>query len=268
MSSTKTLQSVWAAGGVARGVWCAAPSSVTAEAVAAVGFDYVCLDMQHGAIGYSDAVPMLQAISGQGATPIVRLAANDPAAIGRVLDAGALGVIVPMVGSAEEAARAVVACRYPPRGRRSYGPVRAATVMGTRAPRELEQVVCAVMVETEEGLERVDEIAGTDGVDAIYVGPADLSLALGLPPAYEHEAPAHREALERIRAACERHGIIAGIHCDGGAMAARRLQQGFRMVTVANDLVTLRAGVTAELAAATGPDAGGRRPAERRPTTP
>jgi 4-hydroxy-2-oxoheptanedioate aldolase len=219
--------------------------------VAAAGFDYVCVDMQHGAIGYSDAVHMLQAIGGQGVMPIVRVPANDPAVIGKVLDAGALGVVVPLVGSSAEAARAVAACRYPPRGGRSYGPVRAATVMGSRAIEDLERVFCAVMVETEDGLERVDEIAGTDGVSAVYVGPADLSLALGLPPAYEHEDPVHRTAIDRIRAACERHGIIAGIHCDGGAMASRRLQQGFRMVTVANDLATVRSGMAAELAAAT-----------------
>ncbi|SOD98985.1 HpcH/HpaI aldolase family protein [Blastococcus haudaquaticus] len=248
---TNTLQALWDAGGAVRGAWCAAPSSVTAEAVASVGYDYVCLDMQHGAIGYADAVPMLQAVSGRGATPIVRVGANDPAEIGKVLDAGALGVVVPMVGSAEEAARAVAACRYPPRGRRSYGPVRAATVFGSRAVADLEQVVCAVMVETEEGLDRVDEIAGTEGVSAIYVGPSDLALALGLPPAYEHDDPAHQQAIERIREACDRHGVIAGIHCDGGAMASRRLQQGFRMVTVVNDLVTLRNGVAAELAAVT-----------------
>jgi 4-hydroxy-2-oxoheptanedioate aldolase len=251
MSTRNALQSMWDGGGVARGAWCAAPSSVTAEVVASTGYDYVCIDMQHGAIGYSDAVPMLQAISGRGATPIVRVGANDPAAIGRVLDAGALGVVVPMVGSAEEAARAVAACRYPPRGGRSYGPVRAAAVIGSRDVRDLEQVLCAVMVETREGLDRVDEIAGTEGVGAIYVGPSDLALALGLPPAYEHDEPAHQEAIERIREACDRHGIIAGIHCDGGAMAARRVEQGFRMVTVVNDLATLRAGVTAELAAAT-----------------
>ena len=257
MGLTGSLQAVWNGGGAARGAWCAAPGPVTAEAVASAGFDYVCVDMQHGAIGYSDAVPMLQAISGQGVTPLVRVRANDAALIGRALDSGAVGVVVPMVGSAEEAARAVAACRYPPRGGRSYGPVRAAAVMGSRAPEDLERVVCMVMVETREALERVDEIAGTDGVSGIYIGPADLSLALGLPPAYEHDDPVHQEAVERIRDACDRNGIIAGIHCDGGAMAARRLRQGFGMVTVVNDLAALRAGVAAELAAATvGPRAG------------
>ncbi len=244
-----TVKSAWKAGRATVGAWLSIPSSYSAEIMAHQGFDWLCIDMQHGAIGYTDAVPMLQAIGGQGATPIVRVRANDAAVIGRVLDAGAMGVVVPMVGSAEEAARAVAACRYPPRGGRSYGPVRAATVMGSRAVGELEQVMCAVMVETKEGLDRVDEIAGTEGVSAIYVGPSDLALALGLPPAYEHDEPAHQEAIERIRDACDRHGVIAGIHCDGGAMASRRLQQGFRMVTVVNDLATLRAGAAAELAA-------------------
>lgn len=249
MTFTHPLHTIWQGGGVARGAWCTAPSSVTAETVAAAGFDYVCVDMQHGAIAFSDAIPMMQAISGRGAAPVVRVPANDPGLIGQALDGGALGVVVPLVGSADEAARAVAACRYPPRGVRSFGPVLAATVMGSRDVRDLERVLCAVMVETVDGLERVDEIAATDGVDAIYVGPADLALALGLPPAYERPEPQHAEAIERIRAACERNGIIAGIHCDGGAMAARRLEQGFRMVTVANDLAVLRTGVAAGLGA-------------------
>lgn len=247
MAFENPLRAAWNRGDVVRGAWCTSPSSVVAETIASAGYDYVCVDLQHGAVDYSDAVHMLQAISGQGATPIARVPANDAATIGKVLDAGALGVVVPLVNNAEEAARAVAACRYPPLGGRSYGPVRAATVMSSRDVADLNQVVVAVMVETREGLENVEEIAATPGLDAIYVGPADLALALDLPPAYERPEAAHIEAIDTIRRACERHGVIAGVHCVGGEMAARRMAQGFRMTTLVNDLGLVRAGAVAEL---------------------
>ena len=251
MTFINPLRSLWADGGVARGAWSMLPTSVAAEVMALAGFDYVCVDLQHGAVDHSDAVPMFQAIRSGGAAPVARVPANDPAAIGKVLDAGALGVLVPMVDSAADAARAVAACRYPPRGTRSFGPVRAASIMGSELA-DLEQVVCAVMVETRAGLDRVDEIAATPGVDAIYVGPADLAVALGLPPGFELEEEVHVAAVEAIRDACFRNGIVAGIHCADGAMAARREAQGFGMVTAATDLYLVSAGVRRELARATG----------------
>lgn len=253
MTFANPLRLAWSEHRPVRGAWCTSPSSVSAEAMASIGFDYVCVDLQHGAIDYSDAVPMFQAISCQGVTPLARVPSNDLGTIGKVLDAGALGVVVPLVSTPEDAAAAVAACRYPPAGGRSFGPVRAATTVGSRDIADLDQVVVAVMVETQEGLDRIDEIAATPGLDAIYVGPADLALALGLPPAYERPEPEHAEAIERIREACERHGVIPGIHCADGAMGARRLRQGFRMITVANDLVSMRTHASAELAAAGDP---------------
>lgn len=247
MPFVNPLTAAWDRGDVVRGAWCASPSAVVAEAVASTGYDYVCVDLQHGAVDYSDAVPMIQAIHGQGAVPIARVPSNDLATIGKILDAGALGVVVPLVNNAEEAARAVAACRYPPRGGRSFGPVRASTAVGSKDVEDLNQVVVAVMVETREGLENVDEIAATPGLDVIYCGPADLSLALDLPPAYEHEAEVHTKAVDRIREACDQQGIVAGVHCVGGPMASRRVSQGFRMTTVVNDLQLVRSGATAEL---------------------
>lgn len=247
MTYENPLRAAWREGRTVRGAWCASPSSVVAETVASVGYDYVCVDLQHGAVDYSDAVPMMQAISGQGAAPIVRVPANDLATIGKALDAGALGVVVPLVSTAEEAARAVAACRYPPLGGRSFGPVRASTVVGSRDTADLDQVVVAVMVETQEGLDNVEQIAATPGLDAIYVGPADLALALGLPPAYERPEDSHVQAIETIRRACDTAGIVPGIHCVGGEMAARRQQQGFRMTTLVNDLALVRSGAAEEL---------------------
>ena len=256
MPFTNPLRTLWSTGGTAFGAWCATNSVVSAEAVAAAGYDYVCVDLQHGAVSYSDALPMLVAIAGRGSVPVCRVPANDAGVIGKVLDAGALGVVVPLVSSPEEAARAVAACRYPPRGIRSYGPVRASIVTGSRDVVELEQVVCAVMVETLEGLERVDEIAATPGLDAVYVGPADLALALGLAPGYQRPEPEHEAAIQAIARACRRHGITMGIHCDGGELAARRRAQGAQMITVVNDLALVRSGAAAELALATAEAAG------------
>jgi 4-hydroxy-2-oxoheptanedioate aldolase len=239
-------------GRVLRGAWCASPSAVIAEAIASVGFDYVCVDLQHGAVDYSDAVHMFAMIAAQGATPIARVASNDPAEIGRVIDAGALGIIVPLVNNAAEAERAVAATRYPPRGNRSFGPIRGSIAVGSREPIDLEQIFVAVMVETMSGLQLVDEIAATPDLDAIYCGPADLALALGLAPAYERTEQLHIDSIEAIRTACDAHGILPGVHCVGGEMAARRIAQGFRMTTIIQDVATVKSAAAAELALSVG----------------
>lgn len=247
MNFVNPLRTARADARVLRGAWCASPSAVIAEAVASAGFDYVCVDLQHGAVDFADAVHMFQAISAQGSIPIARVPANDPATIGRVIDAGALGVVVPLVETGADAERAIAATRYPPRGNRSYGPVRASTVVGSRDPRDLEQIFVAVMVETTLGLERVEEIAATPDLDAIYVGPADLALALGMDPAYERPELEHIAAIESIRLACEAHDVLPGIHCVGGAMASRRVAQGFGMTTIMNDVAIVKSGAIAEL---------------------
>ena len=232
------------------------PGSVGAEIFAGAGVDYVCVDQQHGVIDYDSMVPMFQAIRAEGVAPITRVLSNDPFLIMKALDAGAWGVIVPLVNSAEDAARAASACRYPPRGMRSYGPVRAAGVIGSRDPEELgAQVLCLVMVETGEALERVDEIASTPGVDGIYIGPSDLALSLGLHPTLDIQEGEHAEAIERIKEACHRNGITAGIHSASGEWARRHAEAGFDMVTVATDAALLREAALREVAVARGEDA-------------
>jgi 4-hydroxy-2-oxoheptanedioate aldolase len=252
VSYVNPLLERWNNGGAARGFWATVPSSVSVELIAANGPDFVCVDMQHGPIGLDSAVGMLQAIWAHGVTPLIRVPTNDPSAIMQALDAGALGVVVPLVSSPDEAAAAVAACRYPPRGIRSYGPLRASTVMRSREIADLEQVACIVMVETLEGLEHLDAIAATEGLTGIYAGPADLSLVLGLEPLFRQKNRGHEEVIERIRLACERTGIVSGITCVGDTEHARhRLEQGFRMVAVGNDSVLLRSG-SAEVLDATG----------------
>ena len=245
-----TLCKRWREGETTLGGWLAIPSSVMAEAVARCGFDYVCIDTQHGAIDYADSVPMIQAILLGGSSPIVRVPRNEPGIIGKSLDAGAHGVIIPMVNTAAEAEAAASATRYAPRGVRSWGP----TTAGLRANyREWEpgNVACIPMIETAEAIANLDEILAVPGIDAIYVGPADLSITLGLPPANNDGNDAFDEALSSILERCAAHGIIAGIQSNG-ALTPKRIAAGFRMVTVTTDLLAARLGINAELALARG----------------
>ena len=255
-----SLRQLWAGGGEALGAWLTLPSIVAAEATARSGVDYACVDLQHGALDYRDAVGMFQAIVAGGSRPIARVPWNEPGIIGKILDAGAEGVVVPMVNSAAEAAAAVTAGRYPPAGGRSWGPVVAGLRTAGGVADANERIAIIPMIETVTAMEHLDDILGVPGVDAIYVGPADLSISLGLTPGNNDGEVAFDEALSAIVAGCRRHGVVAGIHSTG-ALTPRRLEQGFAMVTVTSDLVALRAGLAAELAAArgaAGPAEGGR----------
>lgn len=251
------LKARWRDGGVAYGAWLTIPSSISAEAVAHQGFDYVCVDMQHGIIGYEAAVTMLQGIGTSDATPIVRVPWNEFSIIGRMLDAGALGVIVPMVNSADEARAAVSACRYFPAGARSYGPTRAAVWAGADYfARANDEVACIVMCETAPAVEALPAIVAVPGIDAVYVGPADLSITLGLPPAPDNGG-AFEEARLRIAGACHAAGVVAGMHANA-ALAAKHAAAGYRMITVTHDFGALSAGTAADLRAVTGGGPGGR----------
>jgi 4-hydroxy-2-oxoheptanedioate aldolase len=232
------------------GLWASIPSSLTAEAAALAGPDYVVIDQQHGAVDTATMTAMLQAISGCGVPALVRVARNEPWTIGNVLDLGAAGVIVPLVGSAADAKRAVSGCRYPPHGVRSYGPLRAALTVGSADPERLAAgALCFVMIETREGLENAEAIAATPGLDGIYIGPSDLSLGLGREPG--HGGEVLEQAITRVREACAASGIVAGMHCNGGGEEAKaRAAAGFRLITVGVDASLFGARVAAELAAA------------------
>ncbi|MGI8649340.1 MAG: HpcH/HpaI aldolase family protein [Rubrobacter sp.] len=240
-------------GGTAFGFWGMLPASFGAEMAAGAGYDYVSLDQQHGLVGVGDVVPFFQAVRAGGSTPISRVERNDPTAVGRTLDFGAQGVIVPLVNNAKEAADAVDACRYPPRGKRSYGPVRAGEIFGSADPEDLDSsVLCFVMIETGEGLDNACEIAATPGIDGIYIGPADLALGLGLAPAFEVADDRHAAAIEKIRKACEENGIIPAIHSESGSQARKHAEAGFRMITVTSDYGLIRDGAPAMLSEARG----------------
>jgi 4-hydroxy-2-oxoheptanedioate aldolase len=253
------LKRMWQRGEAALGGWLLVPSSSSAEIFAHAGFDWLCIDMQHGLIGYQVALTMLQAISTTDTVPIIRVPWNEPGVIMKALDSGAFGVIVPMVNSRAEAEAAVSACRYAPRGRRSYGPGRAVLYAGRDYFRSADdEVLCIVMIETRQAVESLDEILGVPGVDALYQGPADLSVSLGLPPAPDHEEAEFAQAVERIIEACRRHNVTPGAHAGNPNTARKRVAQGFLMVEMCDDAGALARTAASDLAAVRGtPNAGG-----------
>ncbi len=245
------LRELWATGGPTFGAWMTVPSSAAAETTARVGFDFVCADNQHGAIDYQATAGIVQGVLLGGSRPIARVPWNEPGIIGKVLDAGVQGVVVPMVNSVAEAEAVVRACRYPPRGERSHGPVLAGMRAADYAATANDQLATIPMIETVTAVNNIDDILAVPGIDAIYVGPADLSLSLGLPPGNNDDRTEFTEALLTITAACRRHGVVPGIHATG-PLAARRIEQGFQMITVAGDQLSMRTHMAGELAAARG----------------
>lgn len=229
------MRKLWQEDRPALGGWLSIPSAFSAEAMAHHGLDWLCIDMQHGLIDYETALAMLQAISTTSTTPIVRVPWNDQAIIMKMLDAGAYGVIVPMVNNRADAEAAAAACRYPPQGIRSFGPLRAVYYAGfdyfVYANREL---CCIPQIETAEAVENLDDILSVPGVDAVYIGPMDLSISLGLPPQMDSEVPAYAEARQRILEACRRHNVAPGINSTT-LSAPKRIAEGFRLVLVTSD---------------------------------
>ncbi len=237
------LKEKWKAGEPTYGAWLSLAAPMVAEAAASAGFDYVCIDMQHGTADYESALAMLAAMRGADSTPIVRVPWLEPGIIGRVLDAGALGVVIPMVNSRAEAEAAVAACRYAPAGARSFGPVRAGMAWGADYfATANDEIACIPMIETRHAVEHVDDILSVPGIDAAYVGPADLSITYGLPPGVDNPGTVFDEAIETIVASCNRHGVTPGIHSIS-SLAAKRVGNGFRMITVSSDLQALSGGM-------------------------
>ena len=178
-----TLRSIWARGDAVVNGWLSIPSAFSAEVMAHQGFDSLTVDMQHGVVDYQIAVTMLQAISTTAVIPLARVPWNDPAIVMKTLDAGAYGIICPMINTAAQAEALVQASKYPPRGYRSWGPVRASIYAGgDYGDHANDELVVMPMIETAEAVKNLDEILRVPGVDAVYVGPSDLSLALGLKP--------------------------------------------------------------------------------------
>lgn len=237
-------------GDVALGGWISNPSTINAEIMGTAGFDYVVIDTQHGAIDYSAMLPMLQVLSIGASTPIVRVPSCDSGHIGKALDAGARAVIVPMVNDRATCEAAMSYTRYAPEGVRSYGPTRAVLVEGSDYFQHAsDQISLIPMIETVEAIRNIDDILSVPGVEAIYVGPNDLSISLGIPP--DSNDPRLDEAMLEIVAGCRRNGVIPGVHASA-ALCEKRVSQGFGMVTVSADVVALRRQVGSDLSSARG----------------
>lgn len=236
---------------VGHGGWCMVPSAFTAEVVSASGCDWLCIDLQHGLIGDEEMRVMVQAAAIRRTPVVVRVPWNEPASIMRALDAGAEGVIVPMVNSPEEAELAVRACRYPPRGFRSWGPLRSSMAQPGFTP-ELgnEQTVCIVMIETEQAVENLDAILSTDGVDGVLVGPNDLAISHAGSNAGAGSSPRDVEMIELIAERCRHHGVAAGISCANADDARRWEQAGYTLLALPSDAALIGEGLAQTLAQA------------------
>lgn len=231
------LRTLWNEGSTAVNAWLGIPSTVTAEIVSRQGFDAITVDLQHGINDYSSAVPMFQAMSASDATPMARVPWLEPGIIMKLLDAGALGIICPMVNTAADAERFVRYCRYAPDGDRSFGPVRAGLVHGPAYVKQAnESIISLAMIETGQALAQVGEIARTPGLTGVYIGPSDLGLSLGYEAKLDQTEPVVVDAIKRILEAAKESGIKAGIHCLAPAYAREMLETGFDLVTMGTDI--------------------------------
>lgn len=246
------VKQLWAEGKPVINGWLSIGSPFTAEIMAAQGYDTITVDVQHGALDYSSLLPMYQAMRASGVVLGARVPWLDPAAIMKVLDAGALNVICPMVNTAAQAAEFVSYLRYPPAGQRSFGPTRASFALGPDIAAEAnDEVVALAMIETKEAMANLEEIAATPGLDGLYIGPADLSLALSdgkLAPGFDREEPEMIEAKKAILAAAKKNGKRAVLHCGTPEYAARGIEWGFDMCTVSGDSRLLAAAAGASVA--------------------
>jgi len=249
---TNTLKQLWAEGRPALNGWCSIGNAFAAEIMAAQGYDSVTVDVQHGALDYSALLPMLQAMRASGVTLIARVPWLDPAAIMKALDAGAMGIICPMINSRAEAEAFVSYMRYPPLGQRSFGPTRASVAMPGYGVAANHEVLALAMIETADGMANLEEIAATPGLDGIYVGPADLTLGTQkgrLAPAMDREEPEMVALIQRIAEVCAANGIKACLHCGTPEYAKRAIDWGYDLTTVSGDSRLLAGAAAASVKA-------------------
>ena len=251
------LKQLWSAGKPAINGWLAIPSGFSAEVMAQAGWDSVTVDLQHGVQDYHSMVACFQAMQAHPVLPMVRVPWNEPGIVGKVLDAGAYGVICPMVNTRAEAEAFVSYCRYPPAGKRSNGPIRAGIygvspsgVSPSYQSTANDEILCIPMIETQDAIDNLDAILDVPGIDAVYVGPSDLGFSMGLPPIMDREEPqildAYHLVLEKTRA----RGQRAGVHCVRPDYAARMIGLGFNLVTLSNDSGLLLGAARAAVQAA------------------
>lgn len=233
------LKRKWSAGEPTLNAWLVIGNGFAAEVVAAQGFDSIVLDGQHGVMDYNDMLSMLQSTLAYDVTALVRVPWLEPGAIMRAMDAGAYGIICPMVNNRQQAEELVSYMRYPPLGTRSFGPTRIGVSAGSDyAANANAEILCIAMIETAEAMENLEEIVNTPGIDAIYIGPADLTLGITngrLPPGADYEEPEIVDAIKKILAACKQAGVAACLHCGSAEYAAKAFGWGFNLCTLNSD---------------------------------
>src|SRR4051794_30390285 len=246
---TSTLRQIVTERRVTYGGWCMIGNPFATEVVSGTGCDWLCIDQQHGLIGDEAMRTMVQAADIRDTPSLVRVAWNEPAAVMRALDAGAHGVIVPMVDSPEEARAAARASRYPPRGFRSWGPLRSGMATPAFDPAiGNEQTVCLVMVETVQAVEQLDAILDVDAVDGVFVGPNDLAISHAGSNEGAGRSPRDLEMIHRIADACAARGVAAGISCADVEDAHRWRAAGYTLLGMPSDAGLLGAAMTGTLA--------------------
>lgn len=247
----KSLRDALETKGVAFGAWSSMPAPFATELLARSGYDWMCVDMQHGQVGSIESLmPLLQVINAHDVPAFVRVPwkTNFTVAM-HAVDYGAQGVIVPMVDNPEEAAAIAGALHYPPEGERSWGPVRARLIIDDYSPAKAnEHVFCFVMIETRSGFDHIDEILSVPGVDGAYIGPNDLSVSHGGPPLPTSKNPLLCELAEQVLEACKRSGRTAGFHTDGPDEALYWSGLGFQVVNVSTDAGLIAAGSASNMA--------------------
>jgi 4-hydroxy-2-oxoheptanedioate aldolase len=244
------VKDAWKQGRAVVNGWLSIPSAFSAEMMAKGGFDALTVDMQHGVQDYMSTVACFQAIQAHPVVPMVRVPWNEPGIIGKVLDAGAMGVICPMVNTAAEAKALVDACRYPPIGLRSFGPIRAAVYgqgSGYFATAN-EDIAVIAMIETKQALDNLSAILDTPGLDGIYVGPSDLGLSLGMVPKLDRDEPEILAIYDRLLAETKQRGLICGIHNGTPDYARTMVERGFKLVTTSNDSALVAMGAIHDVA--------------------
>jgi len=245
------VKALWREGKPVAAAWCSTPDPFVADIMARAGFDALLLDMQHGmGIGPDRAAAWLQAVSQTETVPLVRVPWNEPAYIQWVLDAGAYGVVIPLVSKREEAARGVGACRYPPLGYRSWGPNRVLAYAGSDYfQRANEEIICLIMIEGAEAVANLEEMVSVPGIDGFFIGPADLGISLGLGPSAEAtEDPRHVEACKKVLETAEAHGLMAGRAVSGVEEAVGRFRQGYKFCPISSDVRSIGVAMAAEIA--------------------
>ncbi len=249
------VKEAWKAGKAVVNGWLAIPNGFSAEMYSQCGWDSVTVDMQHGVQDYLSCVACFQGIQlANGPTPMVRVPWNEPGIIGKVLDAGAYGVICPMINTAAEAAALVQYSKYPPQGTRSNGPIRAGVYgeAGGYQKTANENILVIPMIETKTAIENIQSILDVPGIDGIYIGPSDLSFSYGKTPKLDVEDSEILSIYEMLLKECGKRGIAAGLHNGSPAYANRMIKMGFKLVTISNEVGIMMNAATAAVKTARG----------------